>query len=100
MGIDKLGSNRYRVFIDLGRDADGKRRQQTEVVRGTRKEAGRRERELLSARETGRFLEPHRMTVAEYLTKWLESVRTKVEPNTYRATSSGRARTSSPDLGT
>ncbi len=99
MGIGKLGPNRYRVFIDLGRGADGKRRQHTEVVRGTRKEAERRERELLRTRETGTFVEPHRMTVAEYMTKWLESVRQKVEPNTYRGYEQ-RSRTHIvPDLG-
>ncbi len=99
MGIGKLGPNRYRVFIDLGRAADGKRRQHTEVVRGTRKEAERRERELLRTRETGTFVEPHRMTVAEYMAKWLESVRQKVEPNTYRGYEQ-RSRTHIvPDLG-
>ena len=99
MGIGKLGPNRYRVFIDMGRGADGKRRQHTEVVRGTRKDAERRERELLSSRETGTFVEPHRMTVAEYMTKWLESVRQKVEPNTYRGYEQ-RSRTHIvPDLG-
>ena len=99
MGIGKLGPNRYRVFIDLGRGTDGKRRQHTEVVRGTRKEAERRERELLRTRETGTFVEPHRMTVAEYMTKWLESVQQKVEPNTYRGYEE-RSRTHIvPDLG-
>lgn len=99
MGIGKLGPNRYRVFIDLGRGADGKRRQHTEVVRGTRKEAERRERDLLRTRETGTFVEPHRMTVAEYMAKWLESVHQKVEPNTYRGYEQ-RARTHIvPDLG-
>ena len=99
MGIGKLGPNRYRVFISLGRGADGRRRQHTEVVRGTRKEAERRERELLRARETGTFVEPHRMTVAQYMTNWLESVRQKVEPNTYRGYEQ-RSRTHIvPDLG-
>lgn len=99
MGIGKLGPNRYRVFIDLGRDASGKRRQHTEVVRGTRKDAERRERELMTSRESGTFVEPHRMTVEEFMTKWLESVRTKVEPNTYRGYEQ-RSRTHIvPDLG-
>jgi integrase len=99
MGIGKLGPNRYRVFIDLGRGADGKRRQHTEVVRGTRKEAERRERELLRTRETGTFVDPHRMTVAEYMTKWLESVQQKVEPNTYRGYEQRSWTHIMPDLG-
>lgn len=99
MGIGRLGPNRYRIFINIGRGRDGRRRQHTEVVHGTRKDAGRRERELLLAQETGRFVEPHRMTVGEFMTKWLESVLTKVEPNTYRGYEQ-RSRTHIvPDLG-
>ncbi len=84
MGIGKLGPNRYRVFINLGRGPDGKRLQHTEVVRGTRRDAERRERELLMSRESGTFVEPHRMTVAEFLLKWLQSVQTKVQERTYQ----------------
>ncbi len=58
MGIGKLGPGRYRIFIELDRGPDGKRRRYTEVVRGTRKEAERRERELLRQRETGGFASP------------------------------------------
>jgi integrase len=96
--VDRIRIARTGV-IDVGRGQDGKRRQHTEVVRGTRKEAKRRERELLSSRETGRFVKPHRLTVAEYMAMWLESIRTKVEPNTHRGYEQ-RSRTHIvPDLG-
>jgi integrase len=96
--VDRIRIARTGV-IDVGRGQDGKRRQHTEVVRGTRKEAKRRERELLSSRETGRFVEPHRLTVAEYMAMWLETIRTKVEPNTHRGCEQ-RSRTHIvPDLG-
>jgi hypothetical protein len=36
MSVQKLGEGRYRIFVDLGRDADGRRRRHNEVIRGTK----------------------------------------------------------------
>jgi site-specific recombinase XerD len=99
VGIGKLGPGRYRIFIELDRGPDGKRRQYTEVVRGTRKEAERRERELLRQRESGGFVEPHRMTVAEFMTRWLMSARHRVSWNTYRGYEQRTRTHIVPDLG-
>jgi integrase len=99
MGVQKLGGGRYRVFVDLGRDLEGQRRRHTEVVRGTKKDAERREREILRARETGTYVEPHRMTVAEYMTKWLDSVRHRVAARTFRGYESRTRTHIVPDLG-
>lgn len=83
MSVHKLGDGRYRVMINLGRDAQGRRRMQTEVVRGTKREAEHRERELLNARDSGTSIEPHRFTVAEFMERWLDSTRDKVEERTW-----------------
>lgn len=83
MGVQRLGDGRFRIFVDLGRDAAGRRRRHTEVVRGTKKEAERREREVLRAHESGLYVEPSRMTVAEFLDRWLESEEAKVEERTW-----------------
>lgn len=83
MSVHKLGEGRYRVMINLGRDGDGRRRMRTEVVRGTKREAEARERELRRELETGSYVEPHRMTVAEYMARWLEATKGKVEERTW-----------------
>lgn len=83
MSIHKLGEKRYRVMINLGRDDTGRRRQLTEVVRGTKREAEGRERELRRSLETGSYVEPNRLTVAEYMGRWLESTKGKVEERTW-----------------
>jgi hypothetical protein len=49
-----------------------------------RKDAEFRERELLRAQDGGGFLEAHRLTVGDFMAKWLESVRERVSRNTYR----------------
>src|SRR5207249_6498339 len=69
------------------------------VFRGSRKDAEARERELLRERDDGGFVEPHRLTVADFMAKWLDSVRDKVSWNTFRGYEQ-RARTHIvPDLG-
>jgi integrase len=66
-----LSEGRYRIWIDLGRDAGGRRRRYSEVVRGTKKDAERRERELRRSQDTRTFVDPRSGTVAEYLERWL-----------------------------
>ncbi len=99
MGLGKLGPNRYRIFIDRGRGSDGKRRQDTEIFHGTRKQAEARERELMRARDTGAVLEPHRLTVADFMARWLDSVRDRVDWNTYRGYEQRTRTRIVPDLG-
>ena len=62
------------MFIDQGRGPDGKRLQHTEVVRGTRKDAEARERELLRERDGGGMMDMRRITVAEFM-EWLRRLR-------------------------
>jgi integrase len=71
VGLQRLSEGRYRIWIDLGRDAGGRRRRYSEVVRGTKKDAERRERELRRSQDTNTFVDPRSGTVAEYLERWL-----------------------------
>jgi len=71
MGITKLGQRRYRIEIDRGRTAGGKRERYYETVTGTRKQAQARDRELRRLLDTGIDIEPSRLTVAEWLDQWL-----------------------------
>ena len=64
----------WGLVVELGRDPEtGKRRQQWVTVRGTKKEAERRLRELLHQLDTGGFVKPNRLTVGQYLAQWCES---------------------------
>jgi integrase len=70
---------RYALGSDL---ATGKRRTATVTVRGSRKDAERELRRLLRALDTGEHVDPHRMTVREWLTTWLDAIRQEVAPRT------------------
>jgi integrase len=99
MSIVKLGEGRYRVFVDLGRDASGRRRRHNEVVRGTKRDAERREREVRRSVDTGSYVEPNALSVADYLRKWLDSVQAKVQERTYQGYEQKVRTHLIPDLG-
>ena len=66
-------SNRsWAVVIDLGRDASGKRHQKWHTIHGTKKDAQRELTRLLHQLDTGTYVHPSKMTVAEYLERWLK----------------------------
>ena len=77
----------YSVVINLGTDPKtGRRRQQWVTVKGTKKDAEKRLAELLHQLDTGTFIKPGKITVAEYLEHWLKDY---VEPNLSPRTAEG-----------
>jgi integrase len=69
--IYRRSRHSWGIVADLPRDANGKRRQKTLTVRGTKKNAEARLAEMLHELNIGTFVEPAKMSVAEYLTRWL-----------------------------
>ena len=68
--IERNGS--YRIAVSLGKDpVTQKYKQYFETVKGNKKDAQRRLRELLSSLDTGVFCKPSKLTVASYLEQWL-----------------------------
>ncbi|HHW15667.1 MAG TPA: site-specific integrase [Firmicutes bacterium] len=61
----------WSIVIDLPRGADGRRRQKWFTVRGTKKEAEAKLASLLHELNGGGFVEPSKMTLGEYLERWL-----------------------------
>lgn len=70
--IEKRGEGHYRLRFDVGYDEAGNRIRKSVTVRGTRKEAQARLRELLKEFEQKTRAPTAKMTVAEYLDYWLE----------------------------
>jgi len=71
--IAKRGDNSWRLAYDVGRTADGRRIRRTETFRGSHRDAEQRLTTLVSQRDQGFDVEPHRLTVEQYLAKWLET---------------------------
>jgi integrase len=70
--VIKRGDRTWVVRIFMGRDGKGKRRYLNKTVRGTKKDADTYLNNTLSAMGTGTFVEQVKVTVNEYLDKWLE----------------------------
>lgn len=74
----------WEVRYSLGTDpSTGKRRVFTTTVRGRRIDAERELRRLLRTLDTGEHVDPTCMTVRQWLSGWLISVKDEVSPRTY-----------------
>ncbi|MBI4298688.1 MAG: site-specific integrase [Chloroflexi bacterium] len=71
--VIKRYKDSYTIVLNLGIDpSTGKRRQQWISVKGTKREAEKRLSDLLHQLDTGTFMKPGRITLAEYLERWLK----------------------------
>lgn len=71
--IVKRYKGSYSIVLNLGTDpATGKRKQQWISVKGTKKEAEKRLAEMLHQLDTGMFMKPGKITLADYLKQWLK----------------------------
>ncbi len=71
--ITRRGKASWRLKFDVGRDPEtGKRHTIFVTVRGTKKDAERELRRRMTAADNGIVIEPSRLTVGEWLDKWLE----------------------------
>ena len=70
--IRRRGKGSWEVTVDLGRDpTTGQRRRRFMAVRGTKRDADRALAEALHQRDTGIDVSPGKLTVGDYLRRWL-----------------------------
>jgi len=69
--VKRRGST-WTIVYDLGRDIDGKRQQKWKGGFKTKKEAEARLNKVLHEINSGAYVEPKRISVADYLRKWLK----------------------------
>ncbi len=82
--IRQRSAKSWEVRYSLGSDpATGKRRIVTTTVRGDRKAAERELRRLLRTVDTGEHVDPTRLTVRDWLARWLDTVAAEVSPKTH-----------------
>ena len=66
--------NRHLIRVELPADpVTGKRRRLSKIIRGTKADAKKIARRLLAERERGVELSPKKITMADWLTRWLQS---------------------------
>mgnify|MGYP001252876902 CR=1 FL=1 len=84
--IDERGENNWRIRVYAGQDpGTGKKKYIIETVHGGRRDAQKRARQLQTQVEAGVFIDQSRVTVGQYLTRWLETyAEPKVRPRTFK----------------
>ncbi len=99
--IKKRSEGSYTIILDVGKDpVTGKRKQSWRTVRGNKKDAERELNRLVNSLHTGTYLEPSKLTVAEYLEKWLKDyARGNVAGKTFERYCGVVRRQLIPDIG-
>ncbi len=72
--ITRRGRKSWRIKYDLPRDETGERRIAYATVKGTRKDAEKERRRLLTALDKGMHVDPSAITVADFLDSWLANI--------------------------
>ena len=81
--VRKRGDSSWELTIDLGRDDKGKRRRKFVSVKGTKAQAQRKLRELLTSVDKGMPLDTSKATVTAFLETWLtDYAETNTAPRT------------------
>ena len=63
----------WTIVYDLPSDSvTGKRRQKSQTVKGTKRDAERALREILLSLEQGAYVKPNKLTLGELLKRWLK----------------------------
>jgi hypothetical protein len=71
-GIRSQGKNSWQIKFDLGRDPiTGNRKTKFVTFKGTKRDALKERTRLLASRDAGSYVDPTKMTLAEYLQHWL-----------------------------
>jgi integrase len=72
--IRQRSKRSWAIVVDIGRDPEtGRRRQRWHTVNGRKRDAQRALRELLHSMEQGSYIEPNKLTMAQWLTQWCET---------------------------
>jgi integrase len=80
--IRERSPGHWAIILDIPDPQTGKRRRKWHSFKGTKRQAQIESARLISIVQAGRYLEPSKTTVAEYLDKWLEHVKSQVSPRT------------------
>jgi hypothetical protein len=81
--LRKRGRESWEIKIEASpRSVDGRRHIQYHTVRGSRRDAERALTAILAELDSGSYVAPSALTMAEFLTNWLDAARDRLAPKT------------------
>ena len=81
--IRERAPGHWAIILDLRDPATGKRRRKWHSFAGNKREAQIESARLISAISGGAYVEPAKITVAQFLDRWLEHIKPLVSPLTH-----------------
>jgi len=81
--IRERSPGHWAIILDQRDAASGKRKRRWHSFTGTKRSAQIECARLISEIQHGRYLEPNKTTVAQFLDRWLADVKRRVSPKTY-----------------
>ena len=73
----------WSIVIDVPDPATGKRRRKWHSFKGTKRQAQIECARLISAIQTGHYLEPSKTMLAQFLERWLEHMKAQLSPKSH-----------------
>src|SRR5438874_10853751 len=71
------------IILDVPDPQTGKRRRKWHSFKGTKRQAQIESARLIFVVQAGSYLEPSKTTVASYLARWLDHIKTQVSPKSH-----------------
>jgi integrase len=81
--IRERSPGHWAIILDIPDPDTGKRRRKWHSFKGTKREAQIESARLISAINGGSYLEPSKTTLAQFLDRWLDDVKSRVSPRTH-----------------
>src|ERR1700722_8772019 len=81
--IRERSPGRWAIILEQRDAATGKRKRKWHSFKGTKRQAQVECARLISAMKGGTYLEPSKTTLAVFLGKWLDHVRSQVTPKSH-----------------
>ena len=81
--LKKRAKDSWTIVVDLGLKTNGKRNQKWKTVKGTKKEAEAQLARMLIELDDGVYIDTKKISVSDYLDKWVASIKGSVSSTTY-----------------
>jgi integrase len=81
--IRERSPGHWAIIIDIPDPLTGKRRRKWHSFKGTKRQAQIESARLISAVQGGSYLEPTKTTLAAFLARWLDHVKSQVSPKSH-----------------
>jgi integrase len=81
--IRERSPGHWAIILDQRDSATGKRKRKWHTFKGTKREAQIECARLISEMKGGAYIEPSKMTLAQFLERWLDNVTPRISPRTH-----------------